>query len=57
MKKGFTLIELLIIMAIVGILAAIAIPQFQHYRTKKAMEEMGYTAQQVKECPTCKRPF
>lgn len=53
-QKGFTLIELMIVVAIIGILAAIAIPQYQNYIAKsqvsRVMSETGSLKTVLETC-------
>ena len=53
-QKGFTLIELMIVIAIIGILAAIAIPQYQNYIAKsqvsRVMSEVGSMRTATETC-------
>jgi len=48
-KQGFTLIELMIVVVIIGVLAAVAIPSFQSYMYRSRMSEATTFLGEIKQ--------
>ena len=52
LQKGFTLIELMIVVAIIGILAAVALPAYQDYTVRAKVSELLLSASQCRTSVT-----